>query len=94
MLVLCDGGEENGGDILFTEPKKDPETILRMWVNFRQTFVMEQKLLEEVARDMGKECSGYSLPTVRLKAKIERRRMNTRDCGVDEFGALTTLRVL
>ncbi|KAL3419739.1 hypothetical protein PVAG01_08237 [Phlyctema vagabunda] len=73
LLVLCEPGQSKVADIkadvVFTEPREDPEELLMMWADFRQAFIQEQKLLEEVCREVGKECVQYVLPTVRIRAK-------------------------
>jgi hypothetical protein len=43
-----------------------------VWYNFRQSFLQEEKLLEEVCREMGKEYEGFSLPVVRIRRKVRK----------------------
>lgn len=77
FLVLCERGRPNGEkqeDVVFAAPREDPEDLLRIWVNFRQAFLQEQMILEEVAREVGKHCVQCSLPTVRIRSITPRRQ--------------------
>ena len=72
VLVMCSGRRPSVGlddEFEFVEPKDDPEFLLRIWVDFRQCFVKEERMLEEVCKAVGKEYVQVSLPTVRLKSK-------------------------
>jgi hypothetical protein len=72
IMVLDEG---NGGERImreeedFVESKRDPEELLRMWVEFRQSIAVEEKVLEEVSGVMGREYVKWSLPTCKLKTR-------------------------
>jgi len=54
----------------FFVPCKDrPEELFRIWADFRRNFMSEQKMLEDVERDLGKEVRRVDLPTVRIVEK-------------------------
>jgi hypothetical protein len=75
VLVLLEGSSsENGLDeeVVFVEPKEELEVLLRMWVDFRQSFMMEERLLENVCKEMGTEYEPWTLPSVRIKSKMRR----------------------
>jgi len=76
VLVLCDDPSDGvRKEVEFAEPRQDLEKILRIWVDFRQSFVKEQKMLEEVRREVGKQCPKWSLPSVRVNSKILKREI-------------------
>ncbi|PQE26225.1 hypothetical protein CJF30_00000958 [Rutstroemia sp. NJR-2017a BBW] len=54
------------------EPKLLPEEVLRIWVDFKQSFVREERTLEEISRGMEKEYVGWSLPTVLVQTKVKK----------------------
>ncbi|KAM3076186.1 hypothetical protein ACMFMF_005523 [Clarireedia jacksonii] len=54
------------------EPKMSPEEVLRMWVEFKQSFIREEGILKEISRGMEKEYVGWSLPTVVVQTKIKK----------------------
>ncbi|KUJ16573.1 uncharacterized protein LY89DRAFT_544453, partial [Mollisia scopiformis] len=56
--------------IQFAEPKDDPERLLKIWYYFRQSFIAEEKILEEVCQASGKPYTPFSLPTVKIRSKI------------------------
>ena len=73
VLVLLEGANNEVGvdeEVTFVEPKEDLEVLLRMWVDFRQSFVMEERLLENVRREMGKEYEPWTLPPIKIKSKM------------------------
>lgn len=74
VLLLVGTGDQVGlaEGVSFVEPTESPEALLRIWLDFRQNFVMEEKLLENVARDMGKEYVQWDLPTIRIKSKARK----------------------
>jgi hypothetical protein len=59
-------------NIQFVEPKDDPEKLLKIWYYFRQSFIMEEKILEEVCNASGKPYIAFSLPTLKIRYKISR----------------------
>jgi len=73
VLVLLTVKDETIGvdkDVKFVEPKGELEVLLRMWIDFGQSVVVEEKLLESVCREMGKEYEPWSLPSVRIRSKM------------------------
>lgn len=78
ILVLGSNNSEDEQDeqeptrkevIHFKEPKDNPERLLKIWYYFRQSFIAEEKLLEEVCQAAGKPYSPFTLPTVKIRAK-------------------------
>lgn len=71
VLVLREKGTKpclgNGHEL--EESREQPEDLLRIWVQFRQSIVMEEKVLEDVCKAMGTEYTKWTLPTVRFKAR-------------------------
>jgi hypothetical protein len=65
----------------FVEPSADPESILRIWVDFKQSFVREEKILEEVCSSVGKPYVQFSLPTVRVLSKKAMAVQDSEDGG-------------
>ena len=59
-------------EVEFLEPKEDPEKLLMVWYYFRQSFLQEEKLLEEVCREMEKEYERFNLPVVRIRRKVRK----------------------
>ncbi|KAH7417829.1 hypothetical protein BKA64DRAFT_180272 [Cadophora sp. MPI-SDFR-AT-0126] len=57
------------GKLIFEELRIDPERLLKIWYYFRQSFMIEEHLLEDVCRDSGREYEAFELPTVRILAK-------------------------
>jgi len=75
LLTAEDNEDENvvpDEKVVFVEPKGEMQVVLRMWIDFRQSVVMEEKLLESVCREMGKEYEAWSLPSVRIRSKVRR----------------------
>ncbi|EPE37066.1 hypothetical protein GLAREA_09229 [Glarea lozoyensis ATCC 20868] len=73
LVLLDDEGEHIGYDeeVEFVTPKVHPEKLLRMWVDFRQAFVMEEKILEDVCTESGREYKLFTLPAVRLRGMVK-----------------------
>ncbi|TVY83790.1 hypothetical protein LSUE1_G001907 [Lachnellula suecica] len=74
VLVLLTGQDDEiplDQEVVFVEAKDDLESLLRMWVDFRQSFLMEEKLLENVCREMEKDYTPWTLPAVRIRSKFE-----------------------
>ncbi|KAH8593512.1 hypothetical protein B0O99DRAFT_515620 [Bisporella sp. PMI_857] len=63
-------GLGQGEDLV--EPKQDPELSLRLWAEFRQSIMMEEKVMEDIARMNGQEYVKWQLPTVRIRSKETR----------------------
>ena len=87
IIVLGDEkgeGEEIGvnEEVEFVEPKGDPERLLKMWYHFRQSFLQEERLLEEVCRESGREYEKFNLPVVNIKRKIRKAIDHEREKGV------------
>ncbi|PVH83460.1 hypothetical protein DL98DRAFT_412676 [Cadophora sp. DSE1049] len=57
------------GKLIFEELLIDPERLLKIWYYFRQSFMIEERVLEDVCRDSGREYEAFELPTVRILAK-------------------------
>ncbi|KAL5325638.1 hypothetical protein ACEPPN_006766 [Leptodophora sp. 'Broadleaf-Isolate-01'] len=55
--------------VIFDELRIDPERLLKIWYYFRQSFMVEERLLEDVCRDLEREYEAFELPTVRILAK-------------------------
>jgi 2EXR family len=74
LVLLTAKDEKNGLDegVVFVEPKGQLEALLRMWIDFRQSVVIEEKLLESVCREMGKAYESWSLPSVTIRSKMLR----------------------
>ncbi|CZR69710.1 uncharacterized protein PAC_19610 [Phialocephala subalpina] len=65
-----DDREMRGKEVIyFKEPKDDPERLLKVWYYFRQSFIAEEKILEEVCQAAGKPYTPFSLPTVKIRVK-------------------------
>jgi len=95
-VVLVLGNTEDRGkrgeEIEFLDAKEDPERLLRIWYFFRLSFGIEEKVLEDVCREMGMEFESYNLPIVRIKEKVLRRE--GRGSGVEDIErALERMRV-
>jgi hypothetical protein len=72
VLVLLDNEREQIGydeEEEFVPTKVHPEKLLRMWVDFRQAFIMEERILEDVCMESGRGYALYTLPLVRLRGK-------------------------
>ncbi|TGO20945.1 hypothetical protein BPAE_0254g00090 [Botrytis paeoniae] len=59
-------------DFEFVEPRMEPEDILRIWVDFKQSFVREERTLKEIATGLEKEYMGWALPTVKVHTKVKK----------------------
>jgi hypothetical protein len=76
FLVLGNGdggrvmGHGKGGEMVFREPRGDPECSLRIWWEFKQAFVAEERLLEEVCRESGRAFEKFELPVVKIKERL------------------------
>ncbi|KAE8451668.1 hypothetical protein EG329_003125 [Mollisiaceae sp. DMI_Dod_QoI] len=77
ILVLgCNGSEEQDAEttrreiVEFKEPRDDPERLLKVWYYFRQSFIAEERILEEVCQASGQPYTTFSLPTVKIRSKI------------------------
>lgn len=74
-LIIREEKMECGGlneDFEFVEPKMEPEHILRTWVDFKQSFMREERTLKEIAEGSEKEYMGWALPTVRVQTKVKK----------------------
>jgi len=72
-LVLCDNRKPSvvmEKEVELAEPGQDIESIMRIWFDFRQSFVKEQRMLEDIRREVGKKCPQWSLPAIRVKSRI------------------------
>jgi len=86
IIILNDeqGGEGEIGvneEVEFVEPKGDPERLLMVWYFFRQSFLQEERVLEEVCRESGREYEVFNLPVVRIKKKVRKSQVDTRGIG-------------
>lgn len=74
VLVLCQkgGGREEGWrkQTVFVDPSEGVEEVLRFWFDFRQTFLLEERRLEEVCIEVGREYERFSLPTIKIRDKF------------------------
>ena len=68
VLVLCNGRSHSVGQVEteFVEPEEDRDTILGIWTDFRDSFVREQKMLEDVCKAEGTEYVHWTLPKVMM----------------------------
>lgn len=70
IIVLSDEEEIGvGEEIDFVMPRCDPERLLRMWYYFRESFLQEERVLEEVCRESGREYRKFVLPAIRIRGK-------------------------
>jgi len=65
----------------FVEPSADPELILRIWVEFKQSFMREEKILEEVSHLVEKPYVQFNLPAVRVLTKRTTAVQETENGG-------------
>ncbi|KAE9371236.1 hypothetical protein N431DRAFT_467428 [Stipitochalara longipes BDJ] len=75
IIVLNDERDEEinvSEEIEFVELKGDPERLLKVWYYFRQSFLQEEKLLEEICKESGRDYVAFSLPTLRIKRKVRK----------------------
>jgi len=78
LMDVLDGEDEIGVhvDVEFVHPRENPETLVRVWAHFRGQFIAEERLLENVAKVVGREYEPFVLPTVRIREKILKVRDN------------------
>jgi hypothetical protein len=74
-LVLSNENLPSNKEMLFQDPKVDPERLLRIWYYFRQSFWAEERLLEGIYKDSGRVYEAFTLPTVRIKAKVAKEKV-------------------
>lgn len=71
QLVLCDSkglpGLADGEG--FTDPKENPEELLRIWFEFRQSLMIEERVMEDISKATEREYVKWTLPTIRIKAR-------------------------
>ena len=75
VVVLNDEGDEEidvNEQVQFVEPEGDPERLLQVWYYFQQSFLQEEKVLEEVCRESGREYVVFQLPVVRIRRKVRK----------------------
>jgi hypothetical protein len=73
VLVLSQKGAEAGNfasEVKFLEPRERIEDVLRFWVDFKQTFLLEEKGLEEICRELGRRYEKFVLPSVKIRDKV------------------------
>lgn len=88
LVQLRSDGKDLGWDeeVEFVQARDDPEKLLRIWVDFRQAFAMEERMLEKVCEEMGRKYDAFSLPSLRLKRKVRVEREVVREvCKVTEL---------
>jgi len=95
VIVVLNSESEDGTNIFsvdkeveFLEPKADPECLLRIWYCFRQSFMLEEKVLEDVCRESGSEYVPYVLPVVRIRSKALKAMPAEREVAPDRASAL------
>lgn len=83
LVQLRSDGQHLGWDeeVEFLPAKGDPEALLRIWVDFRQAFAVEERLLEKVCEEMGRGYEAFYLPSLRLKRKVGVER--SLECGMN-----------
>jgi hypothetical protein len=80
IIVLDDENGEGEGEIEsheevnFVEPKGDPERLLMVWYAFQQSFLQEEKVLEEVCRESGRAYEVFNLPVVKIRRKVRKSK--------------------
>ena len=74
VLVLCQndrsGSQALGREAKFVDPRERVEEVLRFWVDFRQGFMLEERGLEIIHRQVGREYEKFELPNVRIRDKV------------------------
>ncbi len=65
-------------EVEMVEPKVNPERLLKIWYYFRQSFLGEERILEDVCRSNFQEYQVFCLPTVRIREKVGRRKGGLR----------------
>jgi hypothetical protein len=58
------------GEVKLVEPTGSPERLMKLWYYFRQSFLFEEKILEDVCYQSGRNYERYFLPTLRIKEKV------------------------
>jgi AcrR family transcriptional regulator len=71
ILVLCEGRREAAleEDLELVEPRRPSEQLMDIWDEFWQGLNMEEKLLEDACRAMGKKYTKWRLPTFQIKTR-------------------------
>ncbi|PMD36136.1 hypothetical protein L207DRAFT_515861 [Hyaloscypha variabilis F] len=85
IIVLNDEEDDEinvNEEVEFVELKGDPERLLKVWYYFRQSFLEEEKLLEEVCKESGREYVAFSLPMLRIKRKVKKGPAGERASGI------------
>jgi hypothetical protein len=54
----------------FGEPKERPEELLRIWIEFRQSIEVEEKLLEDICK-VEDEYVKWTLPTIGIRSRTK-----------------------
>lgn len=54
----------------FVEPRDDPEKLLKIWYYFRHSFIVEEKIREDVCQSSGEPYTYFSLPTLKIRSKV------------------------
>ena len=97
IIVLNDEQGEEGGvigvneEVEFVEPKGDPERLLMVWYFFRQSFLQEEMVLEEVCRESGREYEMFNLPVARIRRKVRKVDAGTREAGRRNRNGITAI---
>ena len=86
IIVLGDEEGDEGEigvneEVEFVEPRGDPERLLKMWYHFRQSFFQEERLLEEVCKESGREYEKFILPVVNIRRKVRKVKGGDRNRG-------------
>jgi hypothetical protein len=53
-------------EVIFRTPRISPESLLRWWVGFRQSFIMEERMLEDMTMSSGGNYDKYTLPVIKM----------------------------
>jgi hypothetical protein len=90
ILVMSENDHEPGinGEVEFKEVKEDPERLLRIWYYFRQSFIAEEKVLEDVCKESGRQHTPFSLPTVRIKSRASKRKHAKSIVGIEGIASV------
>jgi 2EXR family len=89
IIILGDEESDDIGvneEVEFVEPKGDPERLLMVWYYFRQSFLQEERLLEEVCRESGAEYKSFDLPVVRIRRKVRKGEGGGSQGGIVKLG--------
>ena len=81
VLVLGNGDEKVGlgKDECFVDVEGEPEGILRLWAAFRESYMREEKEVEEGCRAAGREYVRWTLPTARIRGKGKMNTLSSTD---------------